>query len=63
MAAFLPPAGTSGGPLQNDLPAGGPVLWIRIRSDQKLFAGSRYVGDYYFGSGSDELQFLVTKIA
>ena len=29
-----------------------PVLWIRIRSDPKLFAGS----------GSDELQFLMTKI-
>ena len=38
------------------------VLWIRIRSDPKLFAGSGSVM-INFGSGSDELQFLVTKIA
>jgi len=41
-----------------------PVLWIRIRSDPKLFAGSG-AGSVIinFGSGSYELQFLVTKIA
>ena len=38
------------------------VLWIRIRLDPKLFAGSGSV-IINFGSGSDELQFFVTKIA
>ena len=40
------------------------VLWIRIRSDPKLFAGSGSGSVIIkFGSGSDELQFLMTKIA
>ena len=40
------------------------VLWIRIRSDPKLFAGSGYgSGIIDFGSGSDKLQFSLTKIA
>ena len=38
------------------------VLWIRIRSDLKLFAGSGSV-IINFGSGSGELQFLMTIIA
>ena len=38
------------------------VLWIRIRLDPKLFSGSGFV-IINFGSGSYELQFLVTKIA
>jgi len=38
------------------------VLWIRIRLHPKLFAGSGSV-IITFGSGSYELQFLVTKIA
>ena len=38
------------------------VLWIRIQSDLKLFAGSESV-IIHFGSGSDKLQFLVNKIA
>ena len=32
------------------------VLWIRIRSEPKLFAGSGS-GIFNFGSGSNELQF------
>ena len=43
-----------------------PVLWIRIRSDPKLFAGSETGSGSViinFGSRSYELQFLVTKIA
>ena len=35
-------------------------IWIRIRSDPKLFAGSGS-GIINFGSGSDKLQFSVTK--
>ena len=43
---------------------GPAVLWIRIRLDLKLFAGYG-AGSVIinFGSGSYELQFLVTKIA
>ena len=36
------------------------MLWIRIRSDPKLFAESGSV-IINFGSGSDNLQFFVTK--
>ena len=38
------------------------VLWIRIRLDPKLFAGSGS-GIIIFGSGFDKLQFSLAKIA
>ena len=42
----------------------GTVLWIRIRSDPKLFAGSGYgSGIFNFGSGYDKFQFTLAKIA
>ena len=37
----------------------GAVLWIRIRSDPKLFAGSGIIN---FESGPDKLYLLETKI-
>ena len=39
-----------------------PVLWIRIRSDPKLFTGSGS-GIINFGFESDKLQFTLAKIA
>ena len=39
------------------------VLWIWIRSDLELFAGGSGSVIINFGSGFDNLQFFVTKIA